>query len=388
MTLELVPATLPGNRQKTDRRVNLNTLAKNVEAVIHQGIEGGCMPGAVVLIWHAGNVLLQAAYGDAVLWQDGQTRLTEPIPATINTIYDCASLSKLFTATCVMRLVERGAVGLDVPVAFYLPEFAVNNKAAISVRQLLAHVSGLQSGLRLWKLDKRPAERLLRVLADAPLHPPATFFSYSDLNAMTLGVLAERLDGRSLDRQVAEDITGPLGMRDTGYNPAMAVWERVAATEYQPHEAGREMVRGTVHDENAWSLGGVAGHAGIFSTAVDLLRFARCHLEGGTLDGAQVLRPETAVEMQTSQTGYLASGAARGLGWELDKQYYMGGLHAPTTFGHTGFTGTSLVIAPTSRTIVILLANRVHHTRNGPPFNPVREAVADAVAKALGEFGE
>jgi CubicO group peptidase (beta-lactamase class C family) len=368
---------------RTEGRGSLNTLATDVETVIRQGIGAGCMPGAVVMVWHAGNVLLQAAYGDAVLWQDGQTRLAEPIPAMIDTIYDCASLSKLFTATCVMRLVERGAVGLDVPVAFYLPKFAANNKAAISVRQLLAHVSGLQSGLRLWRLDKTPAERLARVLADAPLHPPATFFSYSDLNAMVLGALAERVDGRSLDRQVAEGITGPLGMPDTGYNPPAAVWGRVAATEYQPHEAGRDMVRGTVHDENAWWLGDVAAHAGIFSTAHDLLRFALCHLEGGTLEGAQVLRPETAAEMQATQTAYLASGAARGLGWELDKQYYMGALRSPTTFGHTGFTGTSLVIAPTSRTIVVLLANRVHHTRNGPTFNPVREAVADAVAEGI-----
>jgi serine-type D-Ala-D-Ala carboxypeptidase len=342
------------------------------------------MPGAVALVWHEGTVLLHAAYGDAVLWQDGEHRLAEPIPATVDGIYDCASLSKLFSATCVMRLVESGAVGLDVPVAAYLPEFAVNNKAAITVRQLLAHVSGLRSGLQLWKQELTPAERVRRVLADPPVQPPATSFAYSDLNAITWGALAERVDGRPLDRQVAEDITGPLGMADTGYNPPPDRQARVAATEYQPHEAGRDMVRGTVHDENAWSLGGVAGHAGIFSTAPDLLRFCRCHLEGGTLDGAQVLRPETATKMQTLQTGYLASGATRGLGWELDKQYYMGKLHAPPTFGHTGFTGTSLVIAPASRTIIVLLANRVHPTRNGPPFNPVREAVADAVAEVVG----
>ncbi|HEV7215976.1 MAG TPA: serine hydrolase domain-containing protein [Chloroflexota bacterium] len=365
-------------------RWTLDQLAKRVEAVVQQGIADGCMPGAVVLVWHDGQVLVHAAYGHAVLWQDGAMRLAEPVPATGLTVYDCASLSKLFTATCVMRLVERGQVELDVPVNFYLPEFGANNKLAITVRHLLAHVSGLHSGLQLWRMDLSREARLQRVLADAPDHPPATFFRYSDLNAIALGVLAERVDGRPLDRQVAEDITGPLCMADTGYNPPAEQQERVAATEYQPHEAGRDMVRGTVHDENAWSLGGVAGHAGIFSTATDLLRFSRCHLDLGSLDGAQVLRPETAEAMQTLQTGYLASGATRGLGWELAKQYYMGKLSSPTTFGHTGFTGTSLVIARARRTIVVLLANRVHPTRSGPPFNPVREAVADAVAAAVG----
>src|SRR6185437_944150 len=209
-------------------------------------------------------------------------------------------------------------------------------------------------------------------------------FAYSDLNAISWGALAERVDGRPLDRQVAEDITGPLGMADTGYNPPPDRQARVAATEYQPHEAGRAMVRGVVHDENAWSLGGVAGHAGVFSTAADLLRFARCHLDDGELDGARLLQPETAREMQTLQTGYLASGATRGLGWELDKPYYMGALRGLGTFGHTGFTGTSMVINPERRIVVILLANRVHPTRNGPAFNPIREAVADAVAEAVG----
>lgn len=351
---------------------------------MQQGITDGCMPGAVVLVWHNDRVLLDAAYGQAVLWQDGATRLAEPVPATVETIYDCASLSKLFTATCVMRLAGRGLVELDVPVTHYVPEFGTNSKMAITVRHLLAHVSGLQSGLQLWRMDLSPEARLQRVLADVPEHPPATFFRYSDLNAIALGVLAERVDGRSLDRQVAEDITGPLGMPDTGYNPPATLRDRIAATEWQPHEAGRSMVRGTVHDENAWSLGGVAGHAGVFSTAADLLRFARCHLDLGSLDGAQVLQPDTAAAMQTLQTEYLASGATRGLGWELAKSYYMGKLCSPTTFGHTGFTGTSLVVVPASRTIVVLLANRVHPTRNGPPFNPVREAVADAVAYAVG----
>lgn len=342
------------------------------------------MPGGVVLAWHDGMALLHQAYGNAVLWQDGETRLEEPVPATTSTIYDCASLSKLFTATCVMRLVERGVVALDCPAARYAPGFGANGKAAITVRQLLAHVGGLRSGTQLWRVEETPARRLERALAIAPDHPPGTFFLYSDMGAIALGAVAEGADGRTLDRQVAEDIAGPLGMADTGYRPDAALQPRIAATEYQPHEAGRDMVRGTVHDENAWSLGGVAGHAGLFSTAADLLRFACCHLNGGTLDGVTVLQPETARAMQTLQTGYLLSGARRGLGWELDQQYYMGKLRSPTTFGHTGFTGTSLVMAPSSRAIVVLLCNRVHPTRNGPPFNPVREAVADAVAEAIG----
>lgn len=361
----------------------LRSLERRVAAIVEQGIADGRMPGAVVLAWRDGTVLLHAAYGHAVLWRDGANRLNEPVPTAVDTIYDCASLSKLFTATCVMRLVERELIGLDAPVAHYLPEFGANNKAAVTVRQLLAHVGGLLGGLPLWRLEASPAERLQRALREGPEYPPATCFRYSDFSAIALGALAERVDGRPLDRQVAEDITGPLNMLDTHYNPPSDILGRIAATEYQPHEAGRDMVRGTVHDENAWSLGGVAGHAGLFSTAADLLRFARCHLDGGALEGATIVRPETAAAMQTLQTGYLASGATRGLGWELDKQYYMGVLAAPTTFGHTGFTGTSLVIDPRHRLVLVLLANRVHPTREGPPFNPIREAVADAVAEAI-----
>jgi CubicO group peptidase (beta-lactamase class C family) len=143
------------------------------------------------------------------------------------------------------------------------------------------------------------------------------------------------------------------------------------------------MVRGTVHDENAWSLGGVAGHAGLFSTAGDLLRFARCHLNDGSLDGAHILSPDTARLMHTLQTGYLAVGATRALGWEVNQAYYMGRLRSLETYGHTGFTGMSMVIHPASQTIVLVLSNRVHPTRSGPPFNPVREDVANVVADVL-----
>ena len=366
------------------RRPGLKELAARIGGIMREGIAEGRMPGGVVLVWRDGTILLHEAYGDAVLWQDGTNKLTAPVPAAPDTIYDCASLSKLFTATCVMRLVEQTGMQLDQPAARYIPEFAESGKEAVTIRQLLSHTGGLAAGAQLWRLEPDPASRLRHALLEPPDYPPATFFRYSDFSAIAFGVLAERVDGRSLDRQVAAEITGPLGMVDTGYNPPESRWPRIAATEFQPHEAGRAMVRGVVHDENSWSLGGVAGHAGVFSTASDLLRFARCHLDGGSLDGVRLLSPETAKEMQTLQTGYLASGARRGLGWEINQQYYMGRLRSPATFGHTGFTGTSLVIAPEARAIVILLANRVHPTRNGPPFNPVREAVAEAVADAIG----
>jgi CubicO group peptidase (beta-lactamase class C family) len=301
---------------------------------------------------------------------------------TCDTIFDLASLTKLFTATRVMQLIEQGHFGLDDPVADFVPEFGAAGKRGITVRQLLCHVGGLVSGLPLWELENSSSARLQRALGAPAEYPPATFFRYSDFSFITLGELVRRVDGRSLADQIAAEITVPLGMVDTGFLPGAALRMRCAPTEWNADRGG--IIRGEVHDENSWSLGGVAGHAGLFGTAVDLLRFAICHLRGGRWEGRHLLQPETARQMQKWQTDYLAAACWRGLGWELNQRYYMGPFASLATFGHTGFTGTSLVIHPPSETVLIILANRVHPTRMGPPFNTVREGVASVAANILG----
>jgi uncharacterized protein YbbC (DUF1343 family)/CubicO group peptidase (beta-lactamase class C family) len=335
-------------------------------------------PGCVVLVRHRGKELMLAAYGLSSKY-DSLTDLTaEPISATPDTLYDLASITKLFTTTAVMRLVEQGKLALDEPVATSLPDFAAGGKEAVTLRHLLTHTSGLPDYLQLWKLEPTPAARMKRVLATPLLVPPGTAFRYSDLGLIALGHLVEQVAGASLDRVVRDMVTGPLHLDQTMYRPPASLRPRIAPTEYED-AVGRGMVWGEVHDENAWSLDGVAGHAGIFSTAHDLGRFAQMYLNGGVLDGVRLLKPETVAEMTRNQIGRLEE---RGLGWELNADYYMGHLAGPTTYGHTGFTGMSLVIDPTRQLIVVLLTNRVHPTRNGPSENPARQVVADAALAA------
>ncbi|PRX50559.1 CubicO group peptidase (beta-lactamase class C family) [Prauserella shujinwangii] len=340
--------------------------------------------GAVGLLVHDGMVVDEYAVGSAVRYADGsgaELPESERVPMRPDTIFDLASISKLFTSIAVMQLAERGRLDVTAPVARYLPEFGVHGKESITVRQLLTHTSGLEPFLPLWRDWPDEESRIRAVMEVAPQSEPGSTYTYSDLNLITLGVLVERLAGAPLDQVVAERITGPLGMTDTGYNPPAAKLSRIAATEYQSTPP-RGMVRGEVHDENAWSLGGVAGHAGVFSTARDLAVLGQALLNGGSYAGERILRPHTVREMFTNHnTGF--PGDAHGLGFELDQLWYMGGLTSPGTAGHTGYTGTSFVLDPRSRSIAILLTNRVHPTRSWGSVNPARRAWATGLARAL-----
>ena len=341
-------------------------------------------PGAVVLAARDGKVAVHEAMGHALKYADAAGTELPPgqqVPMAPDTIFDMASISKLFTSIVVMQQVERGRIDLAQPVASYLPAFAANGKGAITVRQLLTHTSGLPSWMRLWQPYPDREARIQAVLAVAPKAPPQTLYEYSDLNLITLGALVEQVSGKPLDVLVREGITGPLHMVDTGYNPPASKRDRIAATEYQS-DPDRGMVRGSVHDENAWSLGGVAGHAGIFSTASDMAILAQAMLNGGSYDGRTVLRRRTTEQMLTDYNDGFP-GHAHGLGFELDQRFYMGALAAPTTAGHTGFTGTSLVIDPLSRSFVVLLSNRVHPRREWSNIGPARRAVAARIAHAL-----
>lgn len=341
-------------------------------------------PGAVVLAAHDGKVVVHEAMGHAVKYADANgTELPaeQQVPMRPDTIFDMASISKLFTSIVVMQQVEAGRIDLDAPVASYLPTFATNGKESITVRQLLTHTSGLPSWMRLWEPYPDRESRIRAVLEVAPKAPPQTLYEYSDLNLITLGVLVEKVSGKSLDVLVREGITEPLGMVDTGYNPPADKLNRIAATEYQT-DPPRGMVRGSVHDENAWSLGGVAGHAGVFSTANDLAILAQAILNGGTYQRHRVLRRESVAQMLTNFNEAFP-GHSHGLGFDLDQRFYMGALSSPATAGHTGFTGTSIVIDPLSRSFVILLTNRVHPRREWSNVNAARRVAADRFAQAL-----
>lgn len=341
--------------------------------------------GAVTLLGHDGKVVTRTATGLALKYSDGSgTELPadQQIPMRTDTIFDLASVSKLFTSIVVMQQVEKGKLSLDTPIATYVPEFGQNGKEAVTVRQALTHTTGLPAWLPLWSAQPDPASRMQMALTAKPTSVPGTTYLYSDLNLISLGEAASRVSGKSLDKLVADGITKPLQMRDTGYNPDEKKKPRIAATEFQTAPP-RGMVWGSVHDENAWSLGGVAGHAGVFSTADDLAVLAQTFLNGGSYRGARILK-ENSVTAMITNFNQAFPGNDHGLGFELNQRWYMGGLSGPRTAGHTGYTGTSLVIDFDSRSFAILLTNRVHPSRNWGSNNPARRAVVQGLALSLG----
>lgn len=349
------------------------------------GAEHPLYAGAVTLMGHDGHIVAHQASGYALRYADGSgTELPRDqwVPMDQDTIFDMASVSKLFTSIVVMQQIERGAVRLEEPVATYLPAFAANGKGDITVRQLLTHTSGLRPLLPLWSDWPDRGSRISAVLDVPPTSPPATTYVYSDLNLITLGVLVERQTGKGLNRLVREQITVPLTMKDTGYNPDPLLRARIAATEFEA-DPPRGMVRGQVHDENSWSLGGVSGHAGVFSTAPDMAVLAQALINGGTYGGHRIL---SQASVQTMTTDYNAAfpGHAHGLGFELDQSWFMDALSSRTTAGHTGYTGTSIVIDFRSGSFAILLSNRIHPSRNWGSSNPARCAAAQGLALAMG----
>ncbi|MBM7645631.1 CubicO group peptidase (beta-lactamase class C family) [Scopulibacillus daqui] len=357
---------------------------KVMDDKIREAINEKVMPGAVVLIARRGTIVKEQAYGYAAKYQDDQfTPMKHPVKMTPHTIFDLASISKLFTTTAAMQLCEQGKFKLDDPVAKYIPEFAKNGKEKVTIRQLMTHTSGFQPDpdTPLYNI-KGSREDKLRYVLEHPLeNPPGTAYTYSDLNMITLAVLVERLSGERLDQYIKEHITDPLEMKDTMFNPPAYLKTRTAATEYQPW-IDRGLVWGQVHDENAWALDGVSGHAGVFSTAHDLAIFSQMMLNGGRYKGKQILKPSTVRLMETNQLPQFPEDS-HGLGWELQQGWYMDALTEPTTMGHTGFTGTSIVISPNNKTIVILLTNRVHPTRNTVSTNGIRRTVARLAADAI-----
>ena len=344
-------------------------------------------PGAVVLAAHNGTIVQHSASGYALRYSDDKpTELPRDqwIPMRNDTIFDLASMSKLFTTLVALQQVERGKLDLDATVASYLPDFAQNDKGTITLRQLLTHTSGLEPDLPFYNYKGRAAQEQA-LYAEKLQNPPGTAYVYSDLNLITMQFILEKVTGKTLDVLVHDGVTGPLGLHDTGYNPPASEKHRIAATEYEhvpPAQLDRGLVWGQVHDENSYALGGVAGHAGVFSTAHDIAIVAQMILDGGRYGNARVLKDDSVRQIFTNFNQKFPSDS-HGIGFELNQRWYMGGMSSPMTAGHTGYTGTDVVIDPLSRSFSILLTNRVHPSRNWGSINPARVAVAQDLAHAI-----
>ncbi len=359
---------------------------ERIDTVVEQAIDDGLLPGAVVLVWHQGQTVYHRAFGHRAL----VPRLE---PMSPDTIFDLASLTKVVvTTTAVMMLVEEGQVRLRDPVSRHLPGFERHGKDGVTVEHLLTHMSGLRPDLPLDEEFDGYDAAIARALDERPVSAPGESFTYSDINFFLLGDIVARVSGLSLDEFAERQIFRPLAMRDTRFGPLSQAIERTAPTEScrplgWPCGGGDgSMLRGTVHDPTARRMGGVAGHAGLFGTARDLARLAAMLLSEGTLDGVRLLSPLT-VRRMTSPATPAAMGDVRGLGWDIDSRFSSnrGDLFGRGSYGHTGFTGTSMWVDPASDTAVIFLSSRVHPDGAGN-VTALRGTVATLAAAAIHEI--
>ncbi len=322
-----------------------------ISEITRKAIQAGKIPGAVILIGHEGKIIYRQVFGLSAL-------KPKKVPMTIHTIFDIASLTKVVaTSTAMMQLVENGKLNLEDPVAKYWPEFKGSGKEEITVRDVLTHYSGLRPALDMKPHWSGYVAALRMIEEEKPLSPPGTNFIYSDINFIILGELVWRLSGEPLDAYCAEHIFRPLEMDDTGFKPSSDFRSRIAPTEYQ--NGTGKMLWGEVHDPIAHNMGGVAGHAGLFSTVDDLAIFAQMVLDGGRRKNVQILSPRTVKNMTTPQSPP-DKMPLRGLGWNIDSS-----LASEGSYGHKGFTGTGIWIDPVSNTYVIILTNRVHPNGKG-----------------------
>ncbi len=345
--------------------------AAHLDAAIEQALADGAAPGAVAIVESRGRVLHRKAYGKRSLFP-------EPEETAPDTIFDCASLTKVVaTAPAVMMLVEQGKVRLDDRVTRYLPGF--RGSPEITVRHLLTHYSGLRPDLDIEPEWSGYETGIALAYAEKPVAPPGSRFIYSDINYILLAEIVREVSGTRIDAFAQERIFDPLGMTDTGFLPAPGLRPRIAPTERL--EDGT-ILRGVVHDPTTRFMGGVSGHAGMFSTADDLARFARMMLNGGRLDGARILSPLSVLQMTTPQSP--GDKRDRGIGWDIDSPYASprGDLFVEGSYGHTGFTGTSMWLDPFSDSFVLLMTNRVHPTRKTSVVD-LRNRAASIAAAAV-----
>ena len=344
-------------------------LRDSLRAILSRAQRDSAFPGAFAVVGtHAG-----------ILAEDGAGHLDwgpSAVPDE-HSLWDLASLTKVVgMTTAVMQLYEQGKVELDAPLQRYIPEWQGPHKELVTIRHLITHTSGLPA-FKPYDQQTHDPDSLAKLMFATPLDTlPGVRMIYSDIGAYMLGRLVERLSGETLDQYVLNHVFRPLGMNETMYRPPSSLKPRIAPTEIDPVRGGK--VWGVVHDERAYYLGGVSAHAGIFSSAHDLARFARMYLNDGALDGVRIIRPETIELFTTRQV------QDRALGWQKpDGSNSAGHLMSERAFGHTGFTGTSIWIDPARDMFVILLSNRVNPTRANNKIGRVRVALADAVMSTM-----
>jgi CubicO group peptidase (beta-lactamase class C family) len=359
----------------------MSTQLKPAYDVLDRAVADGAFPGGVLAVgWN----------NEVAVHPFGRLSSDPKSPAVrADTIYDVASLTKpIVTTTAIMSLVQRGDLELDAPVVRFLPEWAkaANSdpnptwRAKVTVRMLLLHDSGLPAHRDFFKDAKGREAVLAQVMAEPLVHEPGTQVDYSDIGFILLGEIIERLTGESLD-ETARDIFAPLRMTDSLFNPPKSLRSRIAPTENDSVYRKR-LLQGEVDDENAWAMGGVAGHAGLFSTASDIAAFSQMLLNGGIYGHSRMLRRST---VQQFTFRHAIGDSARALGWDVPVQPSSSGEYFfEKSFGHLGFTGTSLWIDPERNLFVILLTNRVNPTRANEKIRQVRPALHDAVLQALG----
>lgn len=345
-----------------------------IDRIVQRGITAGGYPGASVVVGRKGFAVWSRGFG-TVDWQPGSSYVQ---PA--ETLYDIASLTKVVaTTTAVMILYDEGKIALDAPVSRYLPSFTGALRDSVTITHLLTHRAGLPSGLPLWRLYRTPADARDAVLTAPVVRAPGARFEYSDLGPMLLAYIVESTSGQPFDQFVQQRIFDPLGMTATTFRPSPRLALSIAPTEIAPPRG--YPLRGEVHDENAYRLGGIAGHAGLFSTAADLSVFAQMMLRGGTYGDTRIVSDSTVARFTASVDGH------RALGWDICSVESPCGEHLTTrAFGHTGFTGTSLWIDPDHDLFVIMLSNRVHAPKARRPATIVRDVrndIADAAVLAV-----
>jgi CubicO group peptidase (beta-lactamase class C family) len=382
--MRTVSADAPAAEPRGFRRGGLEA----VDAVVEAGVSARAFPGAVLAVGHAGALAHLRAFG-RLSYDEGAAG------AATDTLYDLASLTKVVvTTTLAMILVDEGRLDLDACVHGWFPAFTGPAKDRVTVRQLLTHSGGLLWWAPLYK-ELRGREAYLGRVAGMDLaYEPGTKSVYSDLGVILLGDILERVGGLGFEELARLRVLEPLGMTEARYRPPAALVPRIAPTEYDPWR-GR-LVRGEVHDENAFALGGVAPHAGLFGTASDLAHLAQMLLDGGSFGGRRIVS-RSVVELFTERAG--VPGSSRALGWDTPTDEAVersstpgepgyssaGSLFSARSFGHTGFAGTSMWMDPERDLYVILLTNRVHPTRENNKIGAVRAQVADAVVRAMGE---
>ncbi len=342
-----------------------------IDRIVTRGINAGGYPGASVVIGRNGYAVFQKGYGK-LGWTASSARVTAD-----RSIYDLASLTKVVgTTTAAMVLYDQGRLDLDSPVSTYLPAFSGGWKDSVTIRHLLTHRSGLPAGRDLWRIARTPDEARAAVLSTNLECKPGQCYIYSDLGADVLGFVVEAVAGESLDVFLHDRVFEPLGMNDTFFRPADSLTYRIAPTEIAPPRG--YPLQGEVHDENAYALGGVAGHAGLFSTAADLSIFAQMMLNGGSYNGVRILS-DTTVALFTHR-----AAGTRALGWDTaDGDGGSGKFLDSRAYGHTGYTGTSIWIDPERQMFVLLLTNRVHAARARRPAKVISDVRADLADAAV-----